>query len=244
MNLKSVASEYLFERFLRQMVLLMLVVFLSVSSFVAARLLKWLPPADHPRSTPALSDNGTGARDSLRNWFSVALKQFMPNERQRREASESLADQFLGAIATHSGEKLVDWLFDSNKKIQTGVVTSIQSCPSVPTQTFSVRFETASAIITGGGRRTLEKLRPLATDTPSVLFAVRGFADTTGSDAYNMDLSLRRARAVETELKRMGIQASRIFLNAYGESNLPVLTANPAREVENRTAEVLVLQGT
>ena len=52
----------------------------------------------------------------------------------------------------------------------------------------------------------------------AVIFVV-GHTDSTGSEAYNQDLSIRRAKAVATYLVgQHGIPASRLVVEGYGES--------------------------
>jgi peptidoglycan-associated lipoprotein len=46
---------------------------------------------------------------------------------------------------------------------------------------------------------------------------VQGHADPSGDSAYNMDLSVRRARAVADELVRMGVPRDHVIVVAVGE---------------------------
>ncbi|HYX02161.1 MAG TPA: OmpA family protein [Reyranella sp.] len=67
-----------------------------------------------------------------------------------------------------------------------------------------------------------------------------GHTDTTGSPAYNMALSLRRANAVKDELVRQGVPAAAITVVGKGESELLVQTGDGVREPQNRRVEIVV----
>jgi outer membrane protein OmpA-like peptidoglycan-associated protein len=69
---------------------------------------------------------------------------------------------------------------------------------------------------------------------------VTGHADRSGSDAYNMALSLRRANAVKDQLVREGIAANQIVVVGRGESQPLVPTADGVREPQNRRVEIVL----
>jgi OmpA-OmpF porin, OOP family len=71
---------------------------------------------------------------------------------------------------------------------------------------------------------------------------IEGHADTEGTDASDMFMSLRRAQAVRRYLVNQGIPATQVRIRGFG-AEYPV-SAKPATEEErqlNRRAEVLVL---
>jgi outer membrane protein OmpA-like peptidoglycan-associated protein len=69
---------------------------------------------------------------------------------------------------------------------------------------------------------------------------VEGHTDNKGTDAYNMDLSNRRALAVKNLLVQRGIADSRIEAVAYGET-LPVATNDTeAGRQRNRRVEIKI----
>lgn len=67
-----------------------------------------------------------------------------------------------------------------------------------------------------------------------------GHTDSTGSDAYNMDLSMRRAEAVKTYLVDKGIDTDRI--NTIGEGKHQPIADNATAEgrAENRHVDIEV----
>ena len=55
---------------------------------------------------------------------------------------------------------------------------------------------------------------------PSLMVEVRGFTDNMGTNAYNADLSQRRADKVKNELVKVyGIDSKRIIPNGKGKFN-------------------------
>lgn len=71
-------------------------------------------------------------------------------------------------------------------------------------------------------------------------FNVVGHTDTSGSNAYNMGLSQRRADAVAGLMSSRGISQSAIGTSAKGEEEPRVPTADGVRELQNRRVEILV----
>jgi OOP family OmpA-OmpF porin len=67
-----------------------------------------------------------------------------------------------------------------------------------------------------------------------------GHTDTSGSDQYNMALSLRRANAVKDALIRNGVPATAIAVIGRGEQGLLVQTGDNVREPQNRRVEIVV----
>ncbi|HSV28259.1 MAG TPA: OmpA family protein [Candidatus Omnitrophota bacterium] len=67
-----------------------------------------------------------------------------------------------------------------------------------------------------------------------------GHADRSGSDKYNMALSLKRANAVKAAMVKQGVPADQISVVAKGESAPLVPTADGVREPQNRRVEIVL----
>ena len=67
---------------------------------------------------------------------------------------------------------------------------------------------------------------------------VSGHADRAGTEAYNQDLSQRRADNVAKRLIAGGVEASTIKIEAFGETQPAVPTDDGVREPANRRAVV------
>lgn len=73
-------------------------------------------------------------------------------------------------------------------------------------------------------------------------FRVVGHADRAGSNAYNADLSRRRAEAVAELMTSRGIPRGAMTIAALGEESPRVPTADGVRELQNRRVEITVSQ--
>jgi outer membrane protein OmpA-like peptidoglycan-associated protein len=74
----------------------------------------------------------------------------------------------------------------------------------------------------------------------SARITATGHTDTSGPEAYNMALSLRRANTVKDALVRDGVPATAITVIGRGEQGLLVQTADGVREPQNRRVEIVI----
>lgn len=104
-------------------------------------------------------------------------------------------------------------------------------------------FETNSAALKPGA---MNKLYPLVTflrDHPERNISVEGYTDSMGSEAYNQDLSQRRAEAVRDFLVHNGVSSAQIIARGYGESYPVASNDTEAGRLQNRRVEVIVSHG-
>lgn len=109
------------------------------------------------------------------------------------------------------------------------------ACNANPALVF---FEFDSAEVPADARQTLQYVTQNAAPCGWHNFNVVGHADRSGSDAYNMRLSRRRADAVASLMASMGVAPGAIATDAKGESEPRVPTADGVREPQNRRVEV------
>ncbi len=69
---------------------------------------------------------------------------------------------------------------------------------------------------------------------------IDGYTDADASDEYNLKLSQKRANAVKSYLISKGIAASRITINAYGETNPVADNETPEGKAKNRRVVISV----
>ena len=82
----------------------------------------------------------------------------------------------------------------------------------------SVFFLLNKAELPAQAKTYLDNLGKFLSESGEYLLRVKGYADKTGSQAYNADLSLRRASNVRAYLvEKFSIEASRITAEGYGE---------------------------
>ena len=116
------------------------------------------------------------------------------------------------------------------KKTERGIVITLGD----------VLFATDQARLTPDGMRTAQKLADMLQQNQQRAVLIEGFTDSTGSSAYNQELSERRASAVRSALQEMGVARERIAIRAYGEA-YPVAAndTGPSRQLNRRVEIVL-----
>lgn len=84
---------------------------------------------------------------------------------------------------------------------------------------FSVLFDNDSYTVKGSEMTKIKAICQILKDNPDVNLTLAGFCDHTGSDAYNMKLSEKRAEAVKKIMvKKYGIDADRLTIDAKGKT--------------------------
>jgi len=73
---------------------------------------------------------------------------------------------------------------------------------------------------------------------PDIRGFIEGHTDSTGSEAYNQQLSEKRARAVEAYIESHGIDRTRFSVKGYGETKPIAPNNTPAGRQENRRVEL------
>jgi outer membrane protein OmpA-like peptidoglycan-associated protein len=103
-----------------------------------------------------------------------------------------------------------------------------------------VLFDTGQSALKPGAARKLDQLAQFLTEHPDRRVQIDGFTDSVGTDAYNEELSQRRADAVRAALISRGIDAARIGTEGYGKA-YPVANNNDSggRQL-NRRVEVVI----
>jgi len=103
-----------------------------------------------------------------------------------------------------------------------------------------VTFAVDSTAVSPSFQTALDKVAQSLIQYPDSLIDVYGHTDSTGSDAYNLDLSQRRADAVARYLISRGVSSARIQTKGMGES-YPVADNNTVEgRAQNRRVEVKI----
>jgi outer membrane protein OmpA-like peptidoglycan-associated protein len=102
----------------------------------------------------------------------------------------------------------------------------------------TIEFEFDKAIIQRQSYPILDAVALALHDNPDIqLVEVRGHTDERGDDAYNLDLSDRRAAAVVTFLVGKGVDADRLTSQGYGETQPLDKDHTEAAWAKNRRVE-------
>ena len=106
-----------------------------------------------------------------------------------------------------------------------------------------VLFDTGRAQLKPGADRKLDQLAQFLQANPGRSVEIDGFTDSIGSDAYNEELSQRRADAVKSSLMSRNVEPARITTQGFGKEYPVASNADAAGRQMNRRVEVIVGSG-
>jgi outer membrane protein OmpA-like peptidoglycan-associated protein len=119
------------------------------------------------------------------------------------------------------------------------VILATEECPAPPViGPFIVFFDWDKDDITPAAAAILDNAASAYQQTGHASVTLAGHADRSGSDAYNVGLSQRRANNVRAYLAGRGVPDGSISTEAFGESRPLVDTADGVREPQNRRVEI------
>ena len=108
----------------------------------------------------------------------------------------------------------------------------------LPESTF--RFDFDKADLTQKNRELLARIAGILLISKGYRLSIFGYTDDVGSDEYNQQLSLRRAKSVEEYLIQSGLPSSIINVKGYGKTS-PFDKSNSAMaRARNRRVEIAV----
>lgn len=103
-----------------------------------------------------------------------------------------------------------------------------------------VLFDFDRASINPGGESAIGELARFLSQNENRNILIEGYTDSTGPEAYNRDLSERRAQAVRDALVDEGIASRRIQTRGLGESDPIATNSTVAGRQLNRRVEVVI----
>ena len=140
--------------------------------------------------------------------------------RQEREAALAQLQQALGQIAeTH--------------RTAMGLVMTLDSK--------SIRFDFDKANIKPEYRDILNRIAGIMMTLKGYTIAVYGYTDDIGTQAYNLQLSQRRAEAVRDFLVQAGISATVMSTKGFGKSDPRVPGDSELARAANRRVEIAIV---
>lgn len=102
-----------------------------------------------------------------------------------------------------------------------------------------VNFKFNSALLTDDSQQALDQVILLLNKNKKLRLEIAGHTDDIGDEAYNLDLSVRRANAVRKYILEKGsIEASRLIASGYGETKPIVENISLINRQKNRRVEL------
>jgi len=102
-------------------------------------------------------------------------------------------------------------------------------------------FDVDRADLKADVRASLDEIAKTIVEYPETTVRVTGHADATGSDAYNLQLSERRADSVAQYLERQGVAGGRIRAVGRGEADPIASNAEETGRARNRRVEIRLI---
>jgi len=109
-----------------------------------------------------------------------------------------------------------------------------------PARSYLVFFDWDRAELTDRAKAIVKEAADNSTRVQVTRIEVNGYTDTSGKPSYNQGLSVRRARAVASELVRDGVPQNAISVQGFGDTHLLVSTGPGVREPQNRRVEIVM----
>jgi outer membrane protein OmpA-like peptidoglycan-associated protein len=105
---------------------------------------------------------------------------------------------------------------------------------------YGIRFDSGKDVLRPESDATLDEVAGLLRQDPALRLLVEGHTDATNTDAYNLDLSERRARAVVAALVKRGADGARLTAKGFGKSRPVADNATAQGRALNRRVEVSI----
>jgi outer membrane protein OmpA-like peptidoglycan-associated protein len=102
-----------------------------------------------------------------------------------------------------------------------------------------VLFDTNAATLKPGAASTMDRLAKYLSENAETRLLIEGHTDSTGSEAYNEELSRRRAQAVANDLETRGVDSTRLEVIGRGEGYPVADNSSAAGRQQNRRVEVV-----
>ena len=107
----------------------------------------------------------------------------------------------------------------------------------------TIYFEHESAILTSKATQDLDEFVKFMKQFPSMQFEMSGHTDNSGSSAFNMNLSRKRARQVIDYLVSKGIKAERFTYSFHAHTKPAEKNDSEKNRKLNRRVEIILMPG-
>ena len=123
-----------------------------------------------------------------------------------------------------------------------GVEVDVTGCDRAqPILLRGVNFHYDTANLTDEAMAILDSVALTLLNFPEIRLEVAGHTDSSGDDAYNLDLSQQRSEAVRSYLTSKGVHTEVLGAHGYGEERPVASNTTAAGRAENRRVELIRL---
>lgn len=184
-------------------------------------------------NTYGLGDDKVDRYKTVYNTFGNLMVKMYPTVMPTFVPYEKAVDKsFLSTVIANHPELM------QGKAIETKYANEITS--EVSSKSYSIEFETGSAIIKSSSYRILNEIFESSVVAEGLKLGIYGHTDNSGSEEVNKPLSEKRANAVRDYLINKGLTSNRIESKGYG-SDKPIADNSTAEgKAKNRRVEIVL----
>jgi len=157
---------------------------------------------------------------ALKQREEMLTKQLTEETTKEEEVKEQEVKEVKEELTEEVPEKVVEEVKPEIKEVK----------PEVEAKTVFLRtifFDFDKYALTGTSRTTLDNLTDIMKLFPEMQILATGHTDAIGTEAYNMELSRKRAESAIGYLKSKGIESGRLQIKAVGEKESIAINQNP-----------------
>jgi outer membrane protein OmpA-like peptidoglycan-associated protein len=107
---------------------------------------------------------------------------------------------------------------------------------------YGIRFESNADVPRADSKAAIDEVAALLRQDAALRLLVEGHTDATNTDAYNLDLSERRARSIVAALVQLGVEPARLQARGFGRARPVADNATAQGRALNRRVEVSRLE--
>jgi len=176
------------------------------------------PPAAAPAPAPAAPAKPVSVLGSLKPGEGGLMSLALPTGKTISMAAKGVEAQ------------LIEFLEDTSRPIDKGTWFDFDR----------LNFKTASSELTPESRSQVEAVAEIMKAFPTSEVKIGGYTDNVGNPENNLKLSDSRAKSVASELVALGVAATRLDAEGYGEQHAIADNATPEGRARNRRTALSV----
>jgi outer membrane protein OmpA-like peptidoglycan-associated protein len=156
------------------------------------------------------------------------------------EAGSVTIDQANWATVVRTGERAPEAPARLDPDRVNKIFAEALSGEPPPPVHFTLYFRSGSELLLPASIRLLPNIVTVIQQKMPTRVSVVGHSDTLGDASDNLELSLRRAKAVKQLLLDRGVDGTFVDVSSHGEENPVVKTGDNVANAKNRRVEVVI----
>lgn len=143
-------------------------------------------------------------------------------------------------VQSNSGSQ--SWIDQQNRDLSVLAETSVTPTGIQVYLAGDDLFKPGRSRLSDNGVQKIDALAAVLVKYPKDQVAILDYTDNSGSDARNLRLTKRRAKAVEVELVKQGVAEASLTTTGKGDADPRVANDTPEDRAKNRRAELDITQ--